>query len=211
MAVGEQAANTSSLPSLLLGTSVQVKDSAGVSRQAPLFFVSPRQINYLVPRGTASGEATVSVTSGDGRVSLGTTQIAAVSLGLFTANSSGSGVAAANIVRVTSTGAQVFEQVAQFNAGTNRYVARCFSHGPTGETAFLVLYGTGIRGLASILSVSATVGNASIPVLFAGGQGQFAGLDQINLGPIPRGLSGAVDIVVSVSGKPANTVQICVN
>lgn len=211
MAVAEQAANSSPLPFLLLGTSVQVKDSAGVSRQAPLFFVSPRQINYLIPRGTASGEAVVSITSGDGRLSLGTIQITPVSLGLFTANSNGSGVAAANILRVSSSGAQVFEQAAQFSASTNRYVARCFSPGPSGETAFVVLYGTGIRGVASILSVSATIGSSSIPVVFAGSQGQFVGLDQINLGPIPRGLSGTVDIVVSVSGRAANTVQICVN
>ena len=211
MAVGQQSASTSPLPFLLLGTSVQVKDSGGVSRQAPLFFVSSRQINYLVPRGTATGEAMVSITSGDGRVSLGTIQIVPVSLGLFTANSDGSGVAAASIVRVASGGSQVFEEIAKFDVSLNRYVPKCFSVGPTGETDILVLYGTGIRGLASLASVSATIGGANIPVLFAGSQGQFTGLDQINLGPIPRGLNGLTDIAIVAGGKAANRVQICVN
>ncbi len=49
------------LPLALLGESVTVTDSAGVSRTAPLLYVSPTQINYQVPTGTAAGTATVTV------------------------------------------------------------------------------------------------------------------------------------------------------
>lgn len=213
LALGQEAANTSPLPLTLLGTSVQVRDSAGVLRTAPLFFVSPGQINYLIPEDTAPGEATVSMTSGDGQISSGTIQITTISLGLFSANSNGTGVAAAQALRVTATGAQIFEEVAQLDAGSNTFVARCISLGPVEESVFLVLYGTGIRGITSISGVTATIGGADIPVLFAGAQGSFIGLDQINLGPIPRELigRGTADVVVTVNGQRANVVQICIN
>src|SRR5262249_22078591 len=50
-------ANTLPLPTQLAGTSVKVKDNAGVERLSPLFFVSPNQINYEMPPGTAAGPA----------------------------------------------------------------------------------------------------------------------------------------------------------
>jgi uncharacterized protein (TIGR03437 family) len=61
--------------------------------------------------------------------------------------------------------------------------------------------------------MTATIGGVSVPVPFAGAQGAYAGLDQINIGPIPRQLIGAgtVDVIVRVNGVPSNTVQICIN
>src|SRR5262249_16260934 len=56
-------AGTIPLPTTLGGASVNVKDSAGTERPAPLFFVSPTQINYLIPPGTAPGAATIAITS----------------------------------------------------------------------------------------------------------------------------------------------------
>jgi uncharacterized protein (TIGR03437 family) len=212
MSVGTQSADTFPLPLMILGTSLQVRDSAGTSREAQLFFVSPGQINFLMPAGTALGEATVSVTAANGRVSVGKIRIAPTSLGLFTANSDGIGVAAANALRVTSAGMQIFEEVARFDSDVNKYLTRCMTLGPAGESVFLILYGTGIRGVASLSGVTATIGGTNIPVLFAGAQGQFNGLDQINLGPVPRELigRGTVDIVIKVDGQAANTVQVCI-
>ena len=40
-------------PTTLGGTTVTVRDSAGVERLAQLDYVSPRQVNYIVPAGTA--------------------------------------------------------------------------------------------------------------------------------------------------------------
>ena len=49
-----------------------------------------------------------------------------------------------------------------------------------------------------------------VPVPFSGPvpQGQFEGLDQLNIGPLPRSLAGRgeVEIVVTVDGKQANVV-----
>jgi uncharacterized protein (TIGR03437 family) len=46
-------------------------------------------------------------------------------------------------------------------------------------------------------------------VQYAGPQGGFAGLDQVNI-RVPRGLAvrGAVDVILVVDGKTANTVTV---
>src|SRR6202023_2060930 len=62
--------------------------------------------------------------------------------------------------------------------------------GAATDQVYLVLFGTGIRGRSSAAAVSATVGGIPVPVVFAGDSGQFVGLDQVNIGPLPRSLKG---------------------
>jgi uncharacterized protein (TIGR03437 family) len=72
----------------------------------------------------------------------------------------------------------------------------------------LIRVGTGIRYRSALSSVSARIGGTDAQVLYAGAQGDFIGLDQINVN-IPRSLAGRgeVDIVLMADGKPANTVK----
>lgn len=209
LATSTVVADTTPLPTTLAGTTVKVRDSLGVERLAPLFFVSSSQINYLLPSGTATGTATITVTSGNGTLSVGTVQIAPVAPGLFTANASGQGVPAAGVFRLKADGTQSNEPVAQFDTATGRFVAVPIDLGPEGEQVFLILFGTGFRAASSLNNVTARIGGTNAEVLFAGSQGGFAGLDQTNL-RIPRSLAGRgeVDVVLTVDGKPANTVRI---
>ncbi len=68
LAATTQMATTLPLPTTLAGTSIKIKDSAGVEHNAPLFFMSPNQVNYLIPSGVASGAASLTLTSDDGSV-----------------------------------------------------------------------------------------------------------------------------------------------
>lgn len=210
LAVGTASASVVPLPTLLIGTYIQIRDSSGASRQAELLFVSPGQVNYLIPAPTALGEATIDVTSGDGRLSRGTVTIAAVALSIFSANSDGKGVAAANAVRVVGS-TVTFEDVAQL--GEMGFIPKCINLGPPSESVFLALYGTGVQAAGPGVTVTATVGGIAVPVTFVGPQGSFVGLDQINIGPIPRQLIGAkvVNVVLLVNGVAANTVQVCID
>ncbi|MGH9936848.1 MAG: hypothetical protein ACREAM_11420, partial [Blastocatellia bacterium] len=122
LATRVESANTLPLPTTLAGTTVKVKDSAGVERAAPLFFVSPGQINFLIPPGTANGVAMITGASGDGAVSMGNVNIAPVAPGLFAANANGQGVAAATALRVKADGARIFEPVAVFDQARNQFV-----------------------------------------------------------------------------------------
>lgn len=196
-------------PLKLNGTSVRVKDGVCVERLAPLFFVSPTQINYLIPPGTANGTATVSVFNEAGAVSIASAQINNVSPGLFAANANGQGVAAASVLRVSGDGKVSYEKASQFDLAQNRYVATPINLGAATDQVFLLLFGTGFRYRNALSNVTATVGGVPVEVLYAGVQGGFAGLDQINL-RLPRGLAGRgeVDVVLTVEGKAANAVRV---
>ncbi|MGH9847357.1 MAG: serine hydrolase [Blastocatellia bacterium] len=209
LATTTMAAPSTPLPVTLAGTTIKVRDSAGRDAAASLFFVSPTQINYLLPSGTANGQATVTITSGAGAVSAGTVQIAAVAPGLFTADASGRGLAAATVLRVKADGAQSFEPVAQFDAAQNKFVAVPIDLGPESDQVFLLLFGTGIRNRSALSAVAAKIGGVDCQAPYAGAQGGFAGLDQINV-RLSRSLigRGEVDAALTVDGQAANTVKV---
>ena len=201
------AAATSPLPNTLGGTSVKVTDAQGIERSAPLFFVSPTQLNYQIPQGTAEGIATVTITNGAGEVTLGLLNIGKVAPGLFSADSSGKGWAAADVVYVKPDQSQVIRQVARFDVGQNRFVPVPIDLST--DAAVLVLYGTGVRHRTGLANVKVKIDGVEAAVEYADRQGQFAGLDQINV-RLPKSLAGRgeVNVEVSVEGKPANPIRI---
>ncbi len=81
--------------------------------------------------------------------------------------------------------------------------------GASSDQVFLVLYGTGFRLRSTLENMTAKLGGVTIPVLFAGAQGDYAGLDQVNL-QIPRALigRGEVDLVLIVDGRQSNVVRV---
>jgi uncharacterized protein (TIGR03437 family) len=74
---------------------------------------------------------------------------------------------------------------------------------------FLLLFGTGFRFNTGLAAVSARIGGLNAEVLFAGAQGDLAGLDQSNI-RIPRSLGGRgeVDVALTINGKVSNLVRI---
>ncbi|MEO6726923.1 MAG: SBBP repeat-containing protein [Blastocatellia bacterium] len=212
LASGTDIAQTVPLPTSLLGSSVKVKDKTNAERTSSLFFVSPGQINFQIPPGTAEGKATITVTSttADGQnVQTSTTVlIEKTAPGLFTANANGKDVAAAIVVRVKSDGSQTFEPVAQLNA-QNMLIPVLIDFGPASDQLFLILFGTGWRNRSAVEKVTAQVGGVNAPVLFAGAQGSFLGEDQINL-QLPRSLAGSGETIVAVTvdGQSANLVTV---
>jgi len=198
-------ASTVPLPTTLLGTKVTVKDSAGTSRESALFFVAPSQINYQVPPGTAEGNATVTVTINNTAVGVGTMKVAKVAPGLFTANAAGTGIVSAVILRIRN-GVQTFEPV----------TATPIDLGPDTDTVYLLPYGVGLRGRTSAANISVNLGGTVKtlnPNLFedAFAVSGFVGLDQVNI-VLPRTLigKGLINVVLTVDGKPSNTVQIAI-
>ena len=176
------------LPTTLAGVSVSVRDRTGSERLAPLFYVSPGQLNYQVPPGTAVGEASVSVLAGGNSVASGNLQVAPLAPALFAANADGRGTAAALALRVRPDGSQTYEPVAQFDQAQNSFVSLPIDLGPEGDQVFLILFGTGIR-FGSPAGVTAKIGGMTADVLFAGPQGEFVGVDQVN-SRLPRSLAG---------------------
>jgi uncharacterized protein (TIGR03437 family) len=197
------------LPTSLGATSVQITDSAGNSQLAPLLAVASGQANILVPAGLAAGTAQIKVLHDSTAVLTGSVTIGSSNPGLYSMNADGAGVAAANAYRVTSSNQRVNEQ--EFTC--DRTAARSclpvpLNLGAAGDTLYIELYGTGIRGAAA---VQCFVAGESVPVLYAGPSPSFAGLDQVNIS-IPKSLAGAgsVRVYLVADGVASNVVGLSV-
>ncbi len=188
----------------LAGSSTALADSSGNRQLVSAAFNGATQINLVIPAATAGGPATITVTTSAGISAPFPLTIGGVLPGIFTANSSGTGPAAAQALIVAN------------NATTSLDTARCSGSPLTcttvtiplaaGSQVYLVLYGTGLR---SGKTVTANIGGVVSTVEYAGAQGAFPGLDQINVS-IPAGLAGRgdVDAVVTVDGVSANPVRV---
>jgi uncharacterized protein (TIGR03437 family) len=190
---------------------VKVRDAMGEEHLAPLFFVSPTQINYLIPPDAASGAASVIMMKDGVAASGGSLNIAPVAPGLFTANSSGRGLPAASVLYAKPDGSQRYAPVARYDSASNGFIASPIEACANGEDAYLILFGTGLRRRSSLSGVNVKVGGLDAPVTYAGEQGEFAGLDQINV-QLPRSLCGRgeVDVTLTVDGKSANPVKVVI-
>jgi uncharacterized protein (TIGR03437 family) len=187
------------------GTSVLVTDANGVSRLAELFYVSPLQVNYEIPPGVALGTASVTVSVSGDPVAFGTIQVGAIAPGVYTANSTGQGVAAAVVFTAHANGTNSFALTFQCPGGN--CTALPIDLGLDTDQVFLELYGTGIRGHS--VGVTCKIGSTTLPVAYAGPQLQFLGEDQVNVA-LPKSLRGAgnVTVLLTVDGQTANPVTL---
>lgn len=205
LAKGVELSTALPLPNTLLGTRITVRDSAGVVRDQPLFFVAPQQVNYLLHKETAGGAATVTVYIDNTIVALGEIQVVRTSPGLFTQNSTGEGVPAAYALRVAG-GNVTGVPIMTYDQAQAAWVPVPIDLGPVGDEIYLVLFGSGMRGATGISGITARLGDKAIPVLYLGADSTYVGLDQLNLGPVPKSLVGAgiVNLTVSVDGQVVN-------
>ncbi len=191
LATATDQATSSNWPTVLAGATVTVKDSAGVQQQAQISFASPTQVNYRVPPNLASGNATVTISAGGASVT-SNINIASAYPGLFKQDATN--LAAAQVARLRS-GQVVYESV----------TGAAIALGAASEQDTLVLYGTGIGSAAT----TATIGGIPAQVLYAGAQGTYPGLDQVNiLIPVAVAGKGNVDVIVTSAGKPSNPVNV---
>ena len=205
LATANVSATSTPLPIALDGTSVYVNGFP-----APLFFVSPGQINYQIPPGIPPGAAAVVVVNKNGIVSQGGINVVSSIAAIFTIKSDGTGAPAA----VASTDGATFNIPVGNPDGTPTVLD------PGVNGLFVSLFGTGFRyapntdtnaanGAAE--SVSITIGGTAVPTatLFAGAQGTLIGVDQINF-KIPASFAGKglVDLIVTIDGKASNTMKL---
>lgn len=194
-------------PTAFAGTSVTIVDSAGRTLEAPLLFVSPTKVTFLLPSGVASGLAKVRVTSTAGTQTAPNIQIATVAPGLFTLNNAS--LAAADAIRVSTDGMLTPQQIYLVDdAGT--VIANPIDMGGPTDQVYLEMFGTDLQA-AEASNMQVSVDGIAVPVLYVGPQGSYTGLDQVNI-QIPASLAGKgnVNIQLSAEGIASNPVQITV-
>jgi uncharacterized protein (TIGR03437 family) len=197
-----RSALSPSLPTTLAGVQATVTDAAFVSRPAPLVYVSPSQVNFEIPDGTATGPATVNIGGAIGNV-----QVNAVAPGLYALG--GTSAAAASAARYPNGGGAP-SSVAVFNCAGGTCVVSPISL-DNQSTVYLSLYGTGLRNRSSLANVTCTIGGVSLPVQYAGAQPQYPGLDQVNVAlPVTLAGAGTVNVEVTVDGLVSNSVRIAI-
>ncbi|MFM8395041.1 MAG: hypothetical protein ACKOB4_14065, partial [Acidobacteriota bacterium] len=208
LANGVEINSATPLPTLLRGTRVVVRDSAGVARDQALFFVAPQQINFHLHPETAQGQATVTVFVDNTIAALGDLQVGQLAPAIFTQNATGDGVPAAYALRYRGSDPTLVP-ILVYDTTLAKWLPVPIDLGQEGDLVFLVLFGTGLRNRSSLNSVTVTIGGKTVPVLYAGAQGGFVGLDQMNV-EIPRSLIGAglVNLQVSVDGRAANQSKV---
>jgi uncharacterized protein (TIGR03437 family) len=105
-------------PTTFDGIMLMVRDSTGVQRPAPLFYLSPSQINFQVPPGTAIGEATLTLIASGRTGDVGSLQVITYAPGIFWLRGVyGENIAAATAIRVERDGSQTNLPVFACSAG----------------------------------------------------------------------------------------------
>lgn len=198
------------LPTVLGGVRLKIGTT-----DAELLFVNATQINFLMPSNATAGIQDVTVTNANGTTRTGKVRVEAFAPGLFSAKASGAGVAAANW---TTTGQLPYPSV--YNIVNGQPVHADLDAGTVQKPTYLILYATGLRGAPNTVandpapgvtnvaeSVTVTIQGVPARVDYAGPQGSFFGLDQINV-VIPPELSGWGILNVRVEAKAPNISRI---
>jgi uncharacterized protein (TIGR03437 family) len=209
LATETTAAMSLPLPATLGGATLSVTDSQKTSSPAGLYMVSSGQVNFLIPPGASVGAASLTYTAKGGTQTKGTALVSNVAPAIFAANQNGSGAAVAQFFRVTPDNKVTVTDT--FSGASGSYTTNPYNLSPSTDKVYLILYATGIRR-HSLNPVQSTVGGVKVPVLYAGTVAAFAGLDQINIGPLPFSLAGTgkgdIAVQITVDGVPANAVMV---
>jgi uncharacterized protein (TIGR03437 family) len=198
LAPGTAAASSlANLPTILGGISLHVRDAFGTNRLAQLFYVSPTQINFLVPDATAAGLAVLNIDNGHLPFveSSRATVVQMLAPAFFSADGTGTGTAAATAVRVLPDGTQIRVPVFSCSNGHCNTIPIDVSQGPV----YLSLFGTGFRHRSANpdgVPLAACQIQSQIPLAtYAGPQGPIPGLDQLNFLLAQKPGAGEMDVI----------------
>jgi uncharacterized protein (TIGR03437 family) len=168
------------IPTTLGGCSVTVN---GVP--AMMQYVSPGQINFIVPNGVGSGQATVMVNNG-AQMMTGNVVAGTAGPGMFALNGMGMGEGA--MLNATMW------RMGPFSTSTN------------GQPTYVAIYAT---GLDLSTNPTVTIGGMPAEVMWFGNAPGYAGLQQINI-TLPAGIAGVgrAPVMVTSNGQASNVTSM---
>lgn len=193
-----------SLPTTLNGIEVKIDGTS-----APLFFVSPGQINFEMPRTTAatttlnvggtvqSATSTVEIFSNGQLIRAGAVQVAPALIGTFTISQDGNGTAAAlDAINFTT---------APFNSKQGNGQPNIIAVFVTGLGAEVTDTDGDING-----QIQATLNGQAVSVQYAGRAPGFVGLNQINF-QLPANITaGTYNLTLTRNGFASNVTTITI-
>jgi uncharacterized protein (TIGR03437 family) len=196
------------LPKELDGLRAELKDSHGTVRDLGFSLVSPFQVNFVLPENLAPGAATVTIYRDTESTHKDWLYIRRVAPALFSAQASGEGAPAGEVLYVHADGSRESQFLWQA-AGRLGIVPRIVELSRPDTEVYLVLYGTGWRNAGEGTPVEAYIGDHPLEVLYAGPQPQYEGLDQVNLRIPALDLpSGEYPLYVRVGTRDSNRLRV---
>ena len=209
LAADTEAAAALPLPFTLAGTQVLVNEVP-----APLFFVSPLQINFQMPATAAGSTVHVAVVSSGVRGLTATVNVAPEVPGIFTTSASGTGqgavllansdviaAASGSIPGRTSQPVARGEIVSIFCTGLGAVDPAVEAGQPAGDSPASV----------TLMTPVVLVGGVPTDVLFSGLAPGFVGLYQVNVRiPETAPVGDAVSLQIQIGGQSSNIATIAV-
>jgi uncharacterized protein (TIGR03437 family) len=191
-------------PLQLGGVRLQVRDSTGATQLAPLLYLSPGQVNFQVPTGTAVGEATLVIVNDSGSTLAGSMQVNAVAPGVFVID----GLIpfprpAAHAIRVEPDGSQT--TLPLVNCTPDRFCFPLRLPERDARPIYVTLFATGFRD-ATASRVTCTSNGQPLTVEYAGPQ-VTPGVEQINV-RVPAEQRDLGTIVCSIDAVVTNPVWL---
>ncbi|MBI2816757.1 MAG: hypothetical protein HYX72_07440 [Acidobacteria bacterium] len=179
------------LPVSLTNTTVTVNGAP-----APLFSVSPTQVNFLVPYGTSGPLAEVTLANAQGQATVRLRR-SDVSPGIFQTGADGNVFHSGNIRVSDASPGRAGEELVVYASGLGAVT-------PT--------VASGYPAASSTLSTTNTlpvlrVGGVQATVLFSGLAPGMIGVYQVNF-VVPSGLNGRVSVVLEMGGTTSNTTYM---
>lgn len=183
------------LPAALGGVSLTIGGTP-----APLYYVSPAQINAQVPFEIAPGETAAILTTGGVALPAAPLTVQAAAPGIF-ANAGGWALArnADGSVNSAENGAAAGSAIAVYGTGQGA-VTNPVPSGSAAPDAPLS---------EARASVTATIGGQAARVSFAGLAPRLAGVFQANL-TVPNLPAGAYPVVITIGGAASNSATIAI-
>lgn len=187
------------LPLILANTSVLARSAADEqARECPLFFASPLQLNVLLPEDMPLGSATLELYRHGALRAIDPIFVSSTAPGVFKTPDDNSPAVTAVLVQAESQRAINLMECGPASPGGQW--ASCVLFPPSGwrdeEELYVSFYATGIGSLEAA-QISVRSEGTEFPVVYAGPQGHFAGLDQINV-LVPRSMRGRGAVSVEV-------------
>ncbi|MCW5964912.1 MAG: serine hydrolase, partial [Bryobacterales bacterium] len=183
LAPGTAFAESAPLPLVLAGIRVDVRDRRGLVREARIALVSPLQINLVLPDDLAAGPVSLYVYRDGECTHRDWMVLDPLAPAVFSATATGDGAPAGEILYVLPDGSRRSEWLSQDPGIPTEAGAQPRPIDLTGQgtAVYVTLYGTGWRLAADGEEPVVVVGGVPVQPVYAGAQGQFEGLDQINL------------------------------
>ena len=172
------SAPSANLPFQLGGVTVTVNGLAG-----RLIYVSPQQINFVVPNEIATGDTVDFTINNNGLQSTGKAKIISAAPGVFSATGDGKGKSTAQCGRVSPDGLSFLITAPPCSVGNDS------------QFNLLIIYGTGWRNTPGL---QVKIGDVTLTPQFSGAQPEFLGLDQINVS-LTKDLAAKMDQEITVS------------